>query len=114
MKLWLDDLRTPPDDTWTWVKTVDDAITLMKTGAVAEASLDHDLGQDDQGQQLPEGRRLAYWMAENDCWPTESIAVHSANVVGVEYIVGVVERYGPFGRIGRTTRFVRTSNHRNA
>lgn len=81
----------------------------MQTSAVAEASLDHDLGQDDQGQQLPEGRRLAYWMAENDCWPTEAISIHSANVVGVDYMLGTIERYGPFERVGHTTRFVRTS-----
>jgi hypothetical protein len=106
MKLWLDDLRDPPDKTWTWVKTVDGAIDLMQTGEVVEASLDHDLGEGEDGTPLPEGRRLIYWMAENACWPSETIAIHSANVVGIDYMLGMIERYGPFERVG-DTRFVR-------
>jgi hypothetical protein len=110
VKLWLDDVRTPPDDSWTWVKSVDPAVALMERGQVTDASLDHDLGMDERGQELPEGRTLVYWMAEKDCWPSQSIAVHSANVVGVDYMVGMIERYGPFIREGRTTRFVRASD----
>jgi hypothetical protein len=109
VKLWLDDLRPAPDPTWTWIKTVENAITLMQAGGVTEASLDHDLGLDDEGLELAEGRTLVYWMAENDCWPKEAITVHGANVVGVEYMIGMIERYGPFERRGRTTRFVRTT-----
>jgi hypothetical protein len=105
VKLWLDDVRTPPDETWTWVKTVAEAILLMQAG-VSEASLDHDLGTDEQGTGLPEGRALVYWMAEHNCWPSEAIAVHSANVVGVQYMVGMIARYGPFLRLGSTTRFI--------
>jgi hypothetical protein len=106
-RLWLDDVRTPPDDSWTWVKTVADATALMEAGQVAEASLDHDLGEGVDGRGLPEGRTLVYWMAEHQCWPTEAITVHSANPVGVDYMLGMIERYGPFVRVGRTRRFVR-------
>jgi hypothetical protein len=108
MKVWLDDIRTPPDASWTWVRTVADAIQQMETGEVSQASLDHDLGQDDDGRELPEGRTLVYWMAEHDCWPSEAITVHSANVVGVSYMVGMIERYGPFTRAGSTRRFLRS------
>ena len=72
MKLWLDDARTPPDSTWTWVKTVSYAIQQMETGEVSEASLDHDLGLDGDGRELPEGRTLVYWMAENDYLPYDA------------------------------------------
>ena len=102
MRLWLDDLRTPPDDTWTWVKTIEEAIPLLRAGEVEEASLDNDLGE-----HIPEGRKLVLWMAEHDTWPTRAIRVHSANPVSVEYMEGVIERYGPFERVGRTQRFVR-------
>jgi hypothetical protein len=102
MKLWLDDLRTPRDESWTWVKTVEEAIALMESGEVEEASLDHDLGED-----TPEGRTLVYWMAEHEVWPSESISVHSGNPVGVDYMVGMIERYGPFRRVGQRSRFVR-------
>jgi hypothetical protein len=102
IRLWLDDIRTPPNDTWTWVKTVDEAVALMETGRVTEASLDHDLGD-----EVPEGRRLVLWMAEHDIWPSEAISVHSGNVVGHEYMVGVIERYSPLIRVAGKSRFVR-------
>jgi hypothetical protein len=102
IRLWLDDIRVPPDDSWTWVQTVEDAIALMETGRVEEASLDHDLGD-----EVPEGRRLVLWMAENDIWPSEAISVHSGNVVGHEYMLGVIERYSPLIRVRGTSRFVR-------
>jgi hypothetical protein len=92
VRLWLDDVRDPPDERWTWVTTVADAIELMKAGNVIEASLDHDLGEDEEGTELQEGRTLVYWMAENDCWPAEQITIHSANVVGVDYMIGMIER----------------------
>lgn len=107
-KIWLDDRRVPPDESWTWVKAVASAISLMETGNVSEASLDHDLGLDDDGHELPPGRTLVVWMAENDCWPTQAISIHSANPVGVSYMVGVIARYSSFVRQGQTCRFVRS------
>lgn len=43
MRLWLDDLRPPPPG-WEWAKTVEEAILIIESGEVVEASLDHDLG----------------------------------------------------------------------
>jgi hypothetical protein len=108
MRLWLDDVRDPPDPGWTWVKTVDEAIKLIETREVSHASLDHDLGQDEDGGQLPEGRTFVYWMAEHDVWPSEEVTIHSANPVGIDYMAGMIERYGPFDRVA-DTRFVRKS-----
>ena len=103
MKLWLDDIREPPGQEWTWVKTVEEAKEILRSQEVSEASLDHDLGEDE-----PEGRKLVLWMAENDVWPSEELVIHSGNVVGVEYMTGVVERYGPYRRDWPGgTRFVR-------
>jgi hypothetical protein len=73
MKLWLDDLRTPPDETWAWVTTVDEAKELLATGSVEEASLDNDLGDGE-----PEGGKLVLWMAEQDVCPTKAIAVRQS------------------------------------
>jgi hypothetical protein len=42
-KVWLDDLRPRPDDTWTAVTTPSAAIKLLETGKVEVISLDHDL-----------------------------------------------------------------------
>ena len=45
MKLWLDDVRTPPDETWTWVKSAQEALELFRQPNVVDiASLDHHLG----------------------------------------------------------------------
>lgn len=96
IKLWLDDVRIPPDD-WTWCKT---------------ASLDHDLGVCESCYELGDqavdvricaescahachetGSDLVRWMAEHDAWPMTKPRVHSANPVGAAYMRGVIERY---------------------
>ena len=46
-------------------------------------------------------------MAEHDIWPTKAVNVHSGNVVGHEYMLGVIERYSPLTRVRGTSRFVR-------
>lgn len=96
MKLWVDDIRTPPDDTWVWAKTSAEAIHLLENRLVAGfpwlppslMSLDHDLGGDDTT------RAVVLWCCNNDYWPKKTV-VHSANPVGVEWLEGMIERYGP-------------------
>jgi hypothetical protein len=44
MKLWLDDVRKPPDASWTWCKSVDEAIKFVNENECEEWALDHDLG----------------------------------------------------------------------
>lgn len=58
MKLYLDDERPTPDG-WQNVRTVEDAIELLKTGKVEEISLDNDLGIG-----YTQGWELAYWIRE--------------------------------------------------
>jgi len=76
--------------------------STARAGEISEASLDNDLGEG-----VAEGRKLVLRMAEHDLWPTQSLAVHSANPVSVEYMEGVIERYGPFERVGRSQTFRR-------
>ena len=91
MKIWVDDIRTPPDDTWRWC---DDSWSALMELAVAQdtgqtievMSLDHDLGGEDTS------RPIVLWMCENDFWPVE-VRVHSANPVGREWLEGMIERY---------------------
>ncbi len=92
MKLWLDDVRTPPTEDWVWVKTVPEARKVIEDHlpeTVEVASLDNDLGEG-----LEEGRRLVYWMAENEIWP-DVVMIHSANPVASEYMQGMIARYKP-------------------
>lgn len=94
MKIWLDDERTPPDEGWAWLRTIEDAKPLLLDGVVETASLDNDLGDG-----LEEGRRLVLWMAEHDTWPTAEIRVHSANPVAYEYMAGMIVRYSGKKRV---------------
>lgn len=82
---------------------MEEAIELMSSEEVVEASLDHDLGQGD----THEGYDLLLWMTEQNLWPSEAISVHSFNPVGVDKMIGVIVRYGPYRRIAGTKRFVR-------
>jgi hypothetical protein len=81
-KLWLDDIRTPPDG-WTWVKTASDAIAALERGNVVEISLDHDLGDD---VAYGTGYDVVCWIEEavvTRYFLPPNMAVHSANCVGV-------------------------------
>jgi hypothetical protein len=89
MKLWLDDMRKPPNASWTWVTTVEAAKWYLHHETVEVASLDNDLGE---GQ--PEGRTLVRWMAERQIWP-QHVEVHSSNVPAADYMRAMIERYMP-------------------
>lgn len=98
LKLWVDDIRTPPDRTWTWTKSSQDTIRTLTNQKIMFArgwiekpevmSLDHDLGGDDTT------RYVVLWMCNHDFWPNE-VRVHSANPVGVEWLEGMIKRYKP-------------------
>lgn len=97
MKLWIDDLREPPEDDWVWAETSKQAISVLMVwnqwlahhgNLVTEISFDHDLGADDTT------RPIVLWMCENGIWP-KRINVHSANSVGAEWLLGTVDRYAP-------------------
>lgn len=93
MKLWVDDLREPPES-WTWAKTSAEAINLLvqageRGHVVEEISLDHDLGGDDTT------RPVMRWMCDPDNhWP-DKVHCHTANPVGREYLEGMIRRYKP-------------------
>lgn len=43
MKLWVDDIRNAPDESWTVARTVDSAINALSRFQPDEISLDHDI-----------------------------------------------------------------------
>lgn len=75
--VFLDDSRTPPEG-WDHVLWPDEAIVLLRTGAVTDLSLDHDLGDDLRGT----GYDVLLWTEEAvalaDFKPPR-ITIHSAN-----------------------------------
>lgn len=78
IRLWLDDLRTPNHESYTWVKTVADAIYWLSTFEVIELSADHDLGIDQR-----DGYEVLLWIEQEINKDPRFIPpltyVHSAN-----------------------------------
>jgi len=92
LKLWVDDLRPAPDDSWDIAKNGKDAFYMMKQHKYSVVSLDHDMGEDSIN-----GYELVKWMYDrlNKLnWP-ETISIHTANPVGRIYMENFVERYMP-------------------
>lgn len=87
-KLFLDDVRDPPDDSWTVVRTAKECIFLLENLNFEVLSLDHDLGED-----MPTGYDVAVWIEERVAlmaYQAPEIRVHSANPVGVKRIRQVI------------------------
>lgn len=93
MMIWLDDIRTPPTNDWTWCKTVEEVIQYLKISKVTDMSLDHDLGCDSDGKELLNGYDLCKWMMNNNKWPTKSIGIHSRNPVGRANMWAIIEKH---------------------
>lgn len=104
MKLWHDDIRRPPDDTWLWVRTNHDAKALLQTGEFDEVSLDHDLGLHELDPDTPDaiylvghgeetGLDLVDWMIERCCVP-DKVTVHSMNPVGADRMCRMLNARG--------------------
>ena len=77
MRVYLDDERVTSEG-WTRTYGPDEVIALLKTGAVREFSLDHDLGDDERGS----GYDVVLWIEQAvalEGFVPPKIAVHSAN-----------------------------------
>ena len=83
MKLYMDDdlLNRPTPEGWVRAQSVNEAIELLKTGEVEEASLDHDLGYFELTGG-GNGMKLVDWMEANKIWP-KRITIHSISPSGL-------------------------------
>lgn len=93
MKLWYDDIRLPPDGTWHWARTNDEAELFLLAFDVHECSLDHDMGLHEADPYMPDadlqrgfdpdndGLKLVKWMVERNIVPPK-VSIHSMNPVG--------------------------------
>lgn len=66
MKLWHDDIRRPPDDSWHWARTNQEAMRFLQLWVVTEISLDHDLGLHNHDPDVPDADMQMGWDEEND------------------------------------------------
>lgn len=94
INIYLDDLRVCPEG-FVITRTYEDAIELLKNNKVGILSLDHDLGEDENGNLLKTGYDLVKYICENDC-DIEKIYIHTDNVVGrtnmLETLKGAIRR----------------------
>lgn len=104
-KLFIDDLRTPQDDSYVIVRTYDDAVNyILKNGMPDFISFDHDLGLDKNGEIAKSGYDFAKWITDADIDGKIEIpeaflfAVHSQNPVGKKNIESLLTGYMEFKR----------------
>ena len=101
MKLFVDDIRNPPDDSWQLVaRNYVDAISFMKCFDVTVVSLDHDLGTGQSGYDI------AKWIEEQVLLhkiQAPAIICHSQNPVGKKNILDAAKS---INRILDVNRFV--------
>lgn len=108
IKLWHDDVRRPPDDSWMWARSNAEAMEVLNTAFVHILSMDHDLG----GADIPVGQlhhilddpdmakldgnetgvALAEFIGQHDLYP-EQIIIHSMNPVGAGNILAAFQKW---------------------
>ena len=96
MKLYVDDIRRVPDDSWHLVKSNTEAIRLLATQKVEEISLDHDIacylvtGQEHTSNET--FQPIAYFIAN---MPKEfrpkTVRIHTANPVAGEMMASILK-----------------------
>jgi hypothetical protein len=100
-KLWLDDVRRPPSEEWTLAKSVEEAIEILATKWVAEASLDNDLHPFQR-----DGLEVIEWMQDHGVWP-HLIRVHTDNRFASTKMCNLLERSGYRPVPGRPRSFIK-------
>lgn len=94
-KLWVDDVRTPPNADWDWAQNFHFAIMYLETFDYAIVSLDHDLGSF-YGTREMTGRDILNWLIAriySGGHTPKVVKVHSANVAAVHTMEADILRY---------------------
>ena len=89
MKLFVDDIRIPPDHTWIVARSSGEALKRCSALWPTELALDHDLGGEDTIMNFLKGL-YEMWDGERaiPAW-----SVHSGNPVGKKNIVAYMESW---------------------
>ena len=91
MKLWVDDERPAPDDSWSTAKDSHSArvvLALCHLARLEEVSLDHDLGGEDNGMIV------LNCMADHAVWPA-TLTIHTANPPARERMLAAANADAP-------------------
>lgn len=93
MKLWLDDVRKPPDDSWVWCKSYKEFCRALgwASSAFEVISLDHDLGD----EKTKTGHDCLIFLEENfhhGIHMADKVFCHSMNPEGRKKIEAGIRR----------------------
>ena len=103
MKLYIDDIRYGPDNTWTVARTVNEAIRAIDRFEFDEISIDHDISH-----QVVVGKlsrpypcnetfgAVAYFIGQKyfGVEKLPKITLHSSNPIGAKEMEDVLNQYG--------------------
>jgi hypothetical protein len=91
MKLWIDDVRPAPEG-YTWIKTVNFALTFISAfdGEIELIDIDHDAG--DCAIYGGDYIKILDWLEETG--RNYPIRIHSMNPVGRENMRAIIKRNG--------------------
>lgn len=109
MKLWVDDIRNAPDESWVVARTINSAIALLfRYPNVSEVSLDHDISHQVTigalGRPYPCDETfvaVAYFLGSNcgylhravEDYVYPTITIHSSNPVGAKKMQEVLAEF---------------------
>jgi hypothetical protein len=98
MKLFVDDERNPPDETWDVARNYSEALDKLTNNKYDVLSLDHDIASFDPDGREKTGYDITLWLVDkhhsNRYFHVPSkIKVHSANPVGKKNMESVIRRY---------------------
>lgn len=90
-KLFIDDERSPPDETWVVTRSSYDALDYIETNGMPNfISFDHDLGGEDTTMVFL--KKLVEYVWNGTDSPPD-YKVHSANPVGSQNIISFMESW---------------------
>lgn len=98
-KLWVDDTRRPPDDSWDWAHDAREAKKLTKQNDYKHMSLDHDLGILQYESKVvinPDalsGGDFVLWLHEHRKHMPKSVNLHTHNSNGAKLMKEILEKH---------------------
>jgi hypothetical protein len=95
-KIWIDDIRNPPDDNYDIARNYSEAIALLSDKNYDHACIDHDLADFDVDGREKTGYDVLLWLTQrkyDGLWVPKSYVVLTANPSAKPRMLGVIERY---------------------
>lgn len=108
MKLFVDDIRNAPNDTWLLARTIGAALTAIDQFEFDTVSLDHDISHQvtvgSVSRPYPCAETFSVvctylGVVSRDREKKPEVIIHTANPVGANILVNICEKYGLVYRI---------------